>query len=176
VEEEKINELLVKWQTSKDEAAVTELYNGIKNYLFHLINQTYSFGVDAESILNESFFHAINNCDLNKGKFIDHLGVLFRHNVISEKRKRNNSRRKDFISMDPTSAALDKSKESDFDDFDRQDLLEAIEKLPEREQDVLRRLLNGESHTEIRQSLNISKVWMSELISNSIEKLRVACF
>lgn len=183
MEVNEINSCLNRWQQHHDENAVTDLYNGLTQFFYYLQTQSYCKGVDAESILNEAFNTAINECDLSKAQFKTFLAFIFKNKCLSYRRRFSGSlnRMRDFVTVDPTirSDKADKkfslNNVAEKSDITKQELLEAIESLSDQtDSSILRQFLEGKSQVEIRQNLGLgdSRSYMKYRLNKAVSNLR----
>lgn len=176
MENDEIVVLVQSWQQEKNQDAVNKLYNGIKPFLNYLIVRPYAYNIDAEFILNDALFSAINHYNANSGKFTSYLAAVFRNAVVSAKRRRAAKTRQEYRNVGHYDSNL--LKEEDLVDSisliesHKLDLIDIIEKLPEREQNIVRLYLEGNSWADIRKKYGYAKSTMSNLTARLIAQMK----
>lgn len=142
--------------------------------------------LDAESLLDIAFFKALNSFKEEHGvKFVSYLGKIFKRDCIEYKSRFKTKNRADFICVDTHSKEEEGSPDilSGYNkrgkittlvnnSSQREDLLEAIGRLPQKEAEIMRLYLDGHTNGEIALQLDMCKSVVSRLMSRSISSLR----
>lgn len=170
-----VHQLVRQWQENRDESAATDLYKLCLGYINYWVHKKFytcnSYLQDEQkSAANEAFYKALDTYN-GRVKFVTYLSCCLKNAILSIRQKHKQM-------MDETTANYSGDERFRFSEniiapIINSDLSEYFSNLEPRSSQIMRmRFVESKTRKEIGQVVGLTKSSITEIINNSLEKIR----
>lgn len=169
---------------------IEELYKRNRTFMYYIINKFSNMKLEEDDYIgccNLAFIKAVKNYNPSKSRWVTFLGRIIINEILQEKRLsdkriktvsleefRYKSYGSDNIVKIEDSVLLSEEDTMDkvINNISREEVLQLVDRLPERKRKILNLHLQGKSQSEIAMIMNISRAYAGKIIRNTILELK----